>query len=331
MSVPYVTTTPRSGTIVCRVVERTKNRLDGRCRTSAKGTARSAVSVRCVNGTLSATMGNENGRKLSAIAVASSLIEVSRMERTILIKPLELRKRLALKAANRERRSMSFANASNCCGVKLEQKKFCSKCHEKVNDRESTFKLAKVGKAFVKIPVEALKQKEEMLDAQEIVFDTILKSEPDGASEWYDTVLIGEPIEKAEKDYKVLAELGKKFVFVGTAVFNAREYQVIGKTVDGIFQIRKLVAPTQRNDIDRDEIVKAYEKEEVSKELLKVAEQVLAKNVQDEFNLNSFKPADEELEEKLVEAAMDGKTIAVPKASVAKETDEVERLKALLK
>jgi non-homologous end joining protein Ku len=257
-------------------------------------------------------------------------MEVSKMERQVYIKPLELRKRLALKAANRERRSMSFANASNCCGVKLEQKKFCSECHESVNDRECTHKLAKMGKEFVKIPVVALKAREEMLDGEEIVFDTVLKSEPEGASEWYDGVLIGEPVAKAEKEYKVLAELGKKFVFVGKAVFNAREYQVIGKTVEGIFQIRKLVAPTQRNDIDRDEIVKSYEREEVSKELLKVAEQVLAKNAQDDFNLNSFKPADEELEERCVEAAIEGKEIVVPKASVAKEADELERMKALL-
>jgi len=255
------------------------------------------------------------------------------MERTIALRfagrdgqKVELRKVVNLKPLNRAARSRSFLNASNCCGQKLVEKKFCSACEKQVEGSDFAKKLVKVGKDYVPVSAAALKANKDALDSEEIVFDVRLSEEPEDAQEWYDELFLVAPVKKKEADVAFLVAVGEKNVLVGHGVFGGHEYQLIGTTRNGEFQIRRLISAAQRYEIDRTGV-----KAKVSEELVEAVCSLLVKSTAKAYDFAAFTPRDEEMEAKLIEAALDGKTIEVAAVSeTRKDSEELALIKGAL-
>lgn len=254
------------------------------------------------------------------------------MEREVVIEPLGSKRfKLELKDANRATLSRSYANASDCCGVKLKQEKFCSGCRKPVEGTPQR-KLVKIGKEEHLIEAAALDGAMEQLERMDsIVITSFLKALPEEVEDRFDALIYGLPAEKKSADYKELVELLEGNVAIGHGVFRNNEFQVlltVGK--DGIVRLRKLVEESRRYGIS-DEAVRKALASEVNGQIIELERQIVAKKAIESFDFSTFKDTRAVIEEKVIEDfVLNGK---VPEVRVVEEqqaTSEIERLKALL-
>lgn len=250
------------------------------------------------------------------------------MERDVVIEPLQKRFRIAVKDANRQRRNRSFANASDCCGVKLRQEKFCSSCNGKVGYGECKRKLVKIGKEEHLVDAAALQQATDALEGMEdIKLDSFLSRRPTGAEDRFDALIYAYPAKKHEAAYAELAAVLEGRTAVGTAVFRGNEFQVLVEVGDdGRVRVRKLVEEEQRYELQ--EIAKVA----VNGQIVELERKILDKATVEDVDLSVFKDRRSEIEERIIEdVVLNGKAMPDVKKDVAKEkeSDELARLKAL--
>ena len=250
------------------------------------------------------------------------------MEKDVFVEPLQKRFRVELKDANRAKRNRSYLNASDCCGAKLKQEKFCSVCNEKAAAYNCARKLVKIGKVEHLIDAAALEQATDALESMEdIRLHAFLKVRPAGAEDRFDALVYALPVKKLEGQYAELAAVLRGFVAVGEAVFRGNEFQVIVEVGDdGVVRIRKLVEEEQRYG------VLPVELSCVNGEIVALERQLVEKRLVDGYDVTGFRDARAEIEERVIEEfVLNGKVPEVKKEVVqAREQDEVARLKALM-
>ena len=252
------------------------------------------------------------------------------MEKEILVEPLQKRFKVVLKDANRQKRNRSFPNASNCCGARLQQKKFCSVCGEEVDTAELTRKIVKIGKEEHLVEASALKQAITALEALDAIkLSTFMSSRPSGVEDYFDALVFVLPAKKREQQYAELANILKGKVAFGSGVFRNNEFQIMVEVGDdGRIRVRKLVEESQRYDIPTVDI-----SVELNNELVELERKIVEKNVVDSFDLSKFRDARAEIEEQVIEdVVLNGGVVenVVPQVKQAVEEDEIERLKKLL-
>jgi hypothetical protein len=255
------------------------------------------------------------------------------MERQILIEPLQKRFTVALKNANKEARNRYYPNASDCCGVKLKQEKFCSSCNAKVEGVETRRKIIKIGKAEHLIESKALKQVKESLEAMETLeIHTFLKELPANAEDRFDNLVYVLPVEKKLAQYSELIELLKGKVAVGKGVFNGNEYQfVVSVGSNNVIKLRKLVEQSQIYDINMDLVSEAV-KTSLNPQIIALERQIIDRKLSTAFDISQFRDSRTEYEEKIIEEFVINGTVPEIKTEIAEtqEQDELERLKALI-
>lgn len=256
------------------------------------------------------------------------------MERQINILPLKKRFSVTLKSANKEARNKYYPNASDCCGVKLKQEKFCSSCNAKVEGVDTQRKIVKLGKDEHLISSQALKQVKETLEQQEdIELHTFLGTMPEGAEDRYDGLLYAYPADKRLGQYAEIVAVLKDKYAVGKAVFNGNEYQIIAYIgSDSVLRIRKLVEEGQRYDFNRESVQEAL-KTPVNAQIIELEKAILGKELRADFDVTQFRDQRQEYEERVIEEfVLGGKVpeLVVKEIAEAQENDELERLKALM-
>lgn len=249
------------------------------------------------------------------------------MERTWVMEPLQKRFQVDMRAASRDKRNRSFSNASPCCNKKLKQQMFCVECDKEVARGDCKHKLVKVGKEEHIIDGDTLKGI--MPEEGEIVFHSVMDELPTGMEDWFAKLDFASPAKKHEADYAELAEILKGRYAIGKGVFRNNEFQVVATTGnDGIIRSRRLIDGDQRNEKPSLEDVP-----EPNGQIVDVEKQILGKKAIKEFDLTDFKDSRIEQEEKVIEDfVLHGKKpeLVVQEVKQAKETDELERLKALM-
>ncbi len=256
------------------------------------------------------------------------------MERQIHIVPLKKRFQVALKSANREARNRYYPNASDCCGTKLKQEKFCGTCSAKVEGIDTQRKIVKLGKEEHLISSKALKQVKETLEQMEdIELHTFLGTIPAGAEDRYDGLLYAYPADKRPAHYAELVAVLKGNYAVGKAVFNGNEYQVLVYIgADNVLRVRKLVEESQRYDFDA-ELVQSAIKTPVNQQIVELERSILGKETRTEYDITQFRDQRQEYEERVIEEfVVGGKVPELIAQEIAQtqELDELERLKALM-
>ena len=249
-------------------------------------------------------------------------------ERKIVIEPLQKGFNLSLKDANRQKRNRSYVNASNCCGVKLKQEKFCSACNEKVGYGDCQRKIVKIGKEEHLIEASALKQATDALEAMEdMQLHTFLKQRPTDAEDRFEALVYAYPAKKQEAQYAELVAILKGRTAIGKAVFRGNEFQILVEVGDdNRIRIRKLVDEDQRYEMQELQLDNAP-----NEQIVELERTILDKATKDDYNVKQFKDTRAEIEEKVIEDFVLNGTIPEVKKEVAQaqENDELARLKAL--
>lgn len=239
--------------------------------------------------------------------------------------PVNLTK-LTLSARNR-----SFANLSNCHGVPVKQRKFCSGCNKDVTDEDFSQKGFRCGKEMIKLDAALLKSIKERLDTTEIIVQEFRNKGEIPDIYYSELVMAGKPTKKGAKAYneyaQVLAQAGK--VAVGTIVVNSRPYPAMIEPRNGNLMVRGLLYP--------DEVKSAPDAEpctEVNPEKVKLMARVIGMQKFPPYNHSQFKNERDEEEEKLIMAAASGQELPKIPAAPAKiqtaDNDEIAKLKKLL-
>ena len=256
------------------------------------------------------------------------------MEKQILVEPLKKSFTISLKDANRQKRNRSYSNASDCCGVKLCQKKYCSTCDKELKSGDCQRKIVKIGKSEHLIDANALTQVQEQLEQMdELKVHTILDKLPKEAEDRRDSLVYALPSEKKEAQYKELATILKHKIAVGNGVFRNNEFQVLLSVGDdGIIRIWKLVEESQRYDFSPEAIAEKLQKVQLNEEIVALEKQIIDKNTIDGFDVTQFRDSRAEFEERVIEDfVLHGKTPEIkPTINKEAQTNELERLKALM-
>jgi len=246
----------------------------------------------------------------------------------VFVEPLQKRFRVEVKDANRQKRNRSFANASECCGARLKQEKFCSACNEKVAPYNCSRKIVKIGKEEHLIDAKALEQAQEALEGmEEMKLHAFLQGRPKGAEDRFEALVYAFPAKKREGQYAELAAVLKGYVAVGEAVFRGNEFQVLVEVGDdGVLRVRKLVEEEQRYPMQQVDAVA------VNPEIVALERKLLERKTVGDYDLTAFRDTRAEVEEKVIEDfVLNGKVPEVKKeVRQAQENDELERLKALV-
>jgi len=267
------------------------------------------------------------------------------MEREILIEALgNKRFKVELKDANKATLSRSYANATDCCGVKVKQEKFCSACRKKVvssidnseTETECSRKIVKIGKTEHLINAEKLDNAIEQLEQMDsICLTAFLSHKPEGIEDRYDAMVYVAPADKKASDYKELQEILKGRIAVGKGVFRSNEYQILMEVgADGIVRIRKLVEESRRYAFDAVKVANELAIVSVNQQVVDIEKQILDRKAIASYDFSRFKDARAVVEEQVIEdCVLNGNEAPiVPKNIVKeqKESDELARLQALL-
>lgn len=252
-------------------------------------------------------------------------------ERTIKVEVLNKTFGVGLMPVAKAKRNRSWLNASDCCGVKLQQDKKCTACQKEVKATECQRKIVKVGKEEYLVKAEDIDNALESMESQEeLVIHTFLPKLPENIQDRVDGIDYMAPIEKKEKDYKELQALLKGRFAVGKIVIRSNEYEVIVSVgTDGVIRMQKLVEQTQLYDkptISMDNV-------SLSEEIISLECSIIEKKMKSEYNFTEFKDTRSKVEEDIIEqVVLHGEVpqIVVKKVEIQKENDEVARLKALL-
>ncbi len=263
------------------------------------------------------------------VQVQVRIIEVSKMEKEILVEPLQKRFKVSVKDANKQSRNRSYSNASNCCGSKLSQEKKCSGCGEKVASGECQRKIVKIGKEEHLIEASALKQcQETFAESGEIVLSTFMDKRPEGSEDRFGSLVYASPAEKRDAEYDELRKVLKNKVAIGKGVFRSNEFQVIVEVgADNLIRIRKLVEESQRYDAPE-----VPAEMELNGEIVDLERAIIEKAVVDEHDVTEFRDTRSAMEEKVIEEfVLHGKVPEIKQeVKQEQETNELERLKALV-
>jgi len=233
-----------------------------------------------------------------------------------------------LKKITKSAKNRSYPNLSNCCGVKLAQKKFCSNCSTEVTETPKS-KEFKLGKESVAVPTEHLETIKKSLDSNVILIDSYRDAGEIDPLFFTDIVFSSKQYKKVKKEYVEYAELLKMANKVGTGVmvFNSRPYPVMAYHYKGHICFRLLKFA---EEIDpQPEIDFAP----VNDQKIQLLSKLLDMNKADAFDIDSFVNTRAEKEQELIEMVLEGKELPeIKREEIAQpdETDEIERLQKLL-
>ena len=229
-------------------------------------------------------------------------------------------------AAAKDARNRSFAQASGCCGVKLNQHKVCSKCGEK-QPYKTGKKIVKVGKDEVVVDARVLEDALSKLGEKgTMVVKKLLREVPVEAENRVESVVFLKPKEKGEIEYAECREALRGFVGVAEGVFRNNGYECVVDIVDDMIRVRRLVEQSQYNG--EPEIEPCV----VDTELLAMRRELLEGAVAEEHDFSQYRDSRVAAEEAVIEAVALGKPLPQfgEEVVVQKAENERERLKALL-
>lgn len=235
-----------------------------------------------------------------------------------------------LKDVARQKRNRSYANASNCCGVELKQKKVCSGCGVEVDAKDSQRKIFKLGKESHLIDAQALKRiTDELGEHEDVVFHTVLERLPSEFGERVDSVMWVLPGKKGERAYDELRTAIGAHNLVGKGVFRGNEFEVVLRAgADGVLRLYRLVEPSQFH-----EVPSVVVGDVGNPEVVAMASRLFGKSAVAEYDFGGFRDSRAKVEESLIESAvLGGEVPEVKSVSVAEEKDaeRLARMKALL-
>lgn len=253
------------------------------------------------------------------------------VERRIRIEALQKEFSVGIKDAVRKKRNRSFANATDCCGSAVKQRKMCSVCDGDVTGAKFARKIVKIGKAEHLINAQALQQvRDSVKENDTIKVHTIMRELPAGISDRHDSYSFAVESKKAG-DFAELRELFRSYYGIGTASFGTNEYEVVIWTgTDDRVRINRLVEQSQFYDKPSTDTTGKFNEQIVEAEL-----QIMDKACVDEYNFTQFRDTRAEAEEQMIEdVVIHGKTPEVPttieKVEEKNDQEELERLKALM-
>jgi hypothetical protein len=253
------------------------------------------------------------------------------MERTIQIDALQKSFNIGIKDAVKKGRTRSFGNATNCCGEKVTQKKFCSVCDGDVTGTDFARKIVKIGKSEHLINAQALKQVKDSVAENDIIrVHTIVRKLPEGMSDRQDSYVYVTPSKKVG-DFLELRELLNDFYAIGTAGFRGSEYEIVLTSgSDGRIRLHKLVEQSQMYDKPEADV-----SGQVNEAIVSMEKDILEKNAVKDYDFSQFRDTRAEAEEKMIEdVVLHGKQpdVAETIAEVTQKSDddELERLQALM-
>ena len=234
-----------------------------------------------------------------------------------------------LKKITKSAKNRSYPNLSNCCGVELKQKKYCSGCNEEITDT-SKEKLFKLGKERYKVSTDHLNQIKTNLDDERIKITEYRDRNEIDDTFYADILFQVRQHAKYRKDYtefyEVLARSGK--VAIGKLIYNNRPYPVMIYSYKGTLMVRALRFADEVTDLTT--VDKAPMNEEKVK-LLIAALKLSEKDIS--FNVEHFNNEREEMEQELIMKCVNGEELPeVEKIEVVTkdDTEEMEKLKQLL-
>lgn len=233
---------------------------------------------------------------------------------------------------NKSAKNKSYPNLSNCCGVVLNQSKFCSSCKTEIKGETSTKKQFKLGKETYAIPTANLEAIKKALDTDTITIIQYVDESDVDTKYFTEGIFSSKVFKKSGKEYAEFAEVldmsGK--VAIGEMVYNSRPYPVMIFHEDGHICFRLLHFA---DELDTHPEIEAASANAQKVELLtKIVDMNSKKS---KFNIKAFVNAREEKEEELIMAVLENKPIvAAYEVETARESvsdkSEIERLKALL-
>jgi hypothetical protein len=256
-------------------------------------------------------------------------MEVLEMERVIVFEPTEDRFSVDIKPAERAQRNRYYANATDCCGSRVQERKVCSHCEQSVT--ATSRKIVKIGKEEKLINTELLnKVLEEVEVLEEIHIDQVAEEVPADVERRFERLLYGDVVKKKEEDYATLrAYLGDKVGF-GYGVFGHNKFGIMLKFEGAVLFIRKLMDEGQLVDIDAERIAKQTTKK-VDPELVELGKQAVEAVKVQQPDISRYKDDRIELEQQLIEQLVDGKLPElIPSVTEKIVEDRKEKLKRLL-
>ena len=230
------------------------------------------------------------------------------------------------------------ANATDCCGVKVNEHKFCSKCNEKVSGKMKR-KLIDIGKIRDKdgnipmIDVSLLDDiKKQLDDVSEVRVSQFTKDLPEQAMERFERLMKAGIVDKKLDDYKELQELLRGRYGVGMGNFGGCQRKVIlYLDQQGVISMRKLTSDDQQVSFDAEEVLTRLAGVKIDQELIEIEKQIIEQNLKPitDFGYKDMRVA---MEEELIEKVLSGEqpTPVVPRLKEQKAENEKDRLKRLL-
>lgn len=255
------------------------------------------------------------------------------MKKVIYIEKLQKRFPVDVRFVAKDATSRSFATASDCCGVRVNQKKFCSACSKEVKATEAKRKIVSLHKEDFLIDAAQLKDVVDALDErEEIVVKAVMSKEalPDDVEDRFGKMMKVIPVAKREGEYAELSALLRSCVGIASAVINGNEFEVLvyaGK--DGVLRMRLLIDDEMHHEMPAVELAM----DKVSEPILALEQRILQKAQVSEWDFSAHKNKRREMEEVLIERAIVKGEVPSPlpleTLTKEKEKDELARLKVL--
>ena len=243
-----------------------------------------------------------------------------------------LRFQIDLKKIVKSVRNKSYPNLSDCCGVPLQQKKFCSNCGKEIVDAKALKnKLFKLGKESHPIPAAHLEQIRKQLDDNKIVITEYRDVGEIDSLFYTELVFSSQQHKKAKKEYNEFRDLLKvsNKAGVGTMTVNHRPYPCM------VYHYKDHVCFRMLHFDDEIEPQPALDAVPVNQQKVELLGKMLNINAtKTDFDIAQFENTRQKAEEELIEMVIDGKELPKIEQAVevqtAQDTDEIARLKALL-
>jgi len=256
----------------------------------------------------------------------------------IYVESLEKGFSLDLKSIDREAKTKSYPQSSDCCGNKLNRKEFCSKCNEQVLGKTKR-KLVDVSKirlpdgSIPMVDVSLLDEiKKQLDDVSEVRVSQFTKELPADASERYERMMKAGIVDKKLNDYKEMQELLRGRYGVGMGNFGGCQRKVIlYLDAQGVICMRKLTSDDQQVAFDSEEVLTRLASVKIDQELLDIEKQIVDQATKPLTDVG-YKDMRVAMEEELIEKVLSGEqpTPVAPKLQEQKVENEKDRLKRLL-
>jgi hypothetical protein len=257
------------------------------------------------------------------------------MKKVVYMEKLQKRFPVDVRFVTKDMTSRSFATASDCCGVRVVQKKFCSNptCNKEVKATEAKRKIVSLHKEEFLIDAAQIKAIVEALDEQEeiIVKETMPREElPDDLEDRFGKLMKAVPVTKREAEYAELSALFSSRVGIASVVINGNDYEALlyaGK--DGVLRMRLLIDDEMHHELPDVELAM----DKVSEPVLAMEQRILQKSQIRTWDFSAHKNKRREMEDTLIERAIVKGDVPSPMPievlAQTKEKDELARLKAL--